>query len=109
MEWILEFGSRPVRAPGAERGNASYGGSDNLAGLRAGNQFREVGILIDRKFRMQEPVRDALDATSFLILLLQFTRLFFAAFVIQLIVLPKWSPSSVPFSGRFVIQAGCRA
>lgn len=97
-----------MRGPGAERGNVSYGGSDNLDGLRAGKQTREVGILTVGKFRMQEPVRDALDATRFLILLLQFTRLFFAAFVIQLIVLPQWPPSSVPFSGEF-IRAGCRA
>ncbi len=53
-----------MRAPGVERGKVSYGGSDNLDGLRAGKQTREVGILTVGKFGMQEPVGAALDATA---------------------------------------------
>src|SRR2546422_927810 len=37
--------------------------SDNPAGLRPGNQFREVGIFTDRGFGMQPPFGRAFDAT----------------------------------------------
>ena len=61
-------------------------GVDNLAGLRAGDYFRKVGIL--GRTRINAPLGDTLGATFFFFQLLLFAYLFFAAFIIQLFTLP---------------------
>jgi hypothetical protein len=70
---------------------------NNLAGLRAGDYFRKVGIL--GSTRINAPFGDTLGATFFLFQLLLFAYLFFAAFVVQLVTLPGWLMLSILFCG----------
>ncbi len=67
-----------MNTPTTSRGKAR-GRSVNPAGLRPGNQSREVGIFTDRGFRMQSPFGGAFDATLLLFQLLLFAGLFSAA------------------------------
>jgi len=70
---------------------------DNLAGLRAGDYFRKVGIL--GSTRINAPFGDTFGATFFFFQLFLFAYLFFAAFIVQLVTLPGWLMLSIVFCG----------